>query len=147
MTRLIENANFRKKNMKPIHQALFAAVMVATLSVAGTAQAQFKVNEPDGIAASPRMRQALNERQASVKATSPCCAKPTPSTIASAGDQIAASPRLRQQLNEARKTTIAPSSTTTVGYRATGKDGLTASPRLRQQLDENPTTIQVAPVK
>ncbi len=122
--------------------------MVASLSLAGTAQAQFKVNEEDGIAASPRMRQALNEHKASAKVTAVSPAKHTCCTIASAGDRIAASPRLRQQLDDAKKTSVAASSTmTTVGYQATGKDGITASPRLRQQLEETPTTILVAPVK
>ena len=140
--------------MKSMNQALFAAVIATTLSLASQASAQYKINEEDGIAASPRLRLQLSEQKASAMASSMAAAKHVSLATTSTGDrtrqqqQIAASPRLRQQLNEARTSAGVPTSVaTTAGYQPTGKDGISASPRLRQQLNENQTTLMVAPVK
>jgi len=103
--------------MKALNQILFAAVLVATLSLSSNASAQYKINEEDGIAASPRVRQMLNERKTSAVAAALVSNYHATTTVASAG--------LRVREN----------------------DGIAASPKLRQQLNERPVIIMVAPVK
>jgi len=142
--------------MKNLNQILFAAFIATTLSLASQANAQYKINEDDGIAASPRLRQQLNERKASATAAAMTSKNHATTTVASAGyrvtenDGIAASPKTRQLLDDqARRATAVQSSTAvaSAGFKATGADGITASPRLRQQLSERPATIMIAPVK
>jgi hypothetical protein len=148
--------NCKTKLMKKMNQILFAAVIATTISLASQANAQYKINEHDGIAASPRLRQQLNEQKASATAAAIASKNHPTTTVASAGyrvtenDGIAASPKTRQVLNEQSRRSTAVQSSTAVasaGYKATGPDGITASPRLRQQLNERPVTIMVAPVK
>lgn len=52
-----------KTNFSP--KIALAVVALAALAFAGTASAQYKPVGDDGIAASPRVRQMLNERKAS----------------------------------------------------------------------------------
>ncbi len=129
-------------------------MMAATVGLAGSARAQYKINEDDGIAASPRVRQFLNERKATRSAAA---RKEEPNTIVRAGyravwkDGIAASPRVRQMMNERQTVPNEPmnsSDLASAGYQATGPDGITASPKVREQLNQRrPTVIMVAPVK
>jgi len=111
-----------------------------------TANAQYQPVGDDGIAASPRLRQQLNERKHVVSASS--------TTVASVGyratgdDGITASPKARQMLSERKSVMSAPSSAVaSVGYKPTGADGIAASPKLRQQLDEQRKQFMVAPLK
>lgn len=140
--------------MTKLNQILFATILAGTIALASSASAQYRAIGDDGIAASPKVRQMLNERQAA-KAASLASAKSTTPTVASAGyratgdDGITASPKVRQMLAE-RKVVVtgAPSAeVASAGYRAVGADGIAASPKLRQQLDQRNATIMVAPVK
>lgn len=136
--------------MKVLNQLLIAAVVATTLSLAANASAQYKINEDDGIAASPKLRQMLNERKASANASLVASKHYTANTVASANDGIAASPRTRQMIEERKRSATTVASSTAVasaGYRATGADGVTASPRLRQQLNERSGAVMLAPVK
>ena len=55
----------RKENMKRTHNTLIAALAGLALSVlAGTAQAQYKPTGDDGITASPKLREQLDQRRA-----------------------------------------------------------------------------------
>lgn len=139
-----------------MNQILFAAVLAATLSVAVQAGAQSSVYEEDGIAASPKVRQALNERKASANASAIAARNRVITTAASTRDQpaasagIAASPKLSQQLAELNKHSAPASSMGTAASTSsqpTGADGIAASPKLRQALEERSTTAMVAPVK
>ena len=138
-----------------MNQILFAAVIATTLSLASQANAQFKANEGDGIAASPKVRQMLNERKASQVAAALSKNTSTTGTVATyrtgGPDGIVASPKLRQMLNEQRASKIlatpAQESNLVAGYRAVGNDGIAASPRVRQQLNERGGALMVAPVK
>jgi hypothetical protein len=139
--------------MTKLNQILFTVAVAGTISLANSASAQYRAVGDDGIAASPKVRQMLNERQAA-KAASLASANHTAPTVASAGyrttgdDGIAASPRVRQMLNEQKGSTVViPPSTAIATYRAVGADGIAASPKLRQQLDQRNATIMVAPVK
>lgn len=133
--------------MKNSNKILFVVAVAATFSMVSQASAQYRAVGDDGIAASPKLRQQIDERKKVAR---------TPSTtMASVGyraagrDGIAASPKLRAQLDERRIVLSAPSTTVaSVGYQATGRDGITASPKLRQQLDERgPQPIMIAPLK
>lgn len=141
--------------MKTMNQFLFAATLAAAIGLASTASAQFKPTGDDGITASPKVRQQLNERKAAGTVITRV-AQPAPATVASFGyravgdDGIAASPKVRQMLNERKAAAGATtgSELASVGYRATGADGITASPKLRQQLDERSNSqVIVAPLK
>jgi hypothetical protein len=118
-----------------------------------TASAQYRPTG-DGISASPRLREQMNERKKVAKKVAS-----TPSTaVASVGyphtvdDGISASPRLREQMNERKKVAQKVASTpstavASVGYPHTRADRITASPRLREQLNEHRTQFMVAPLK
>lgn len=136
--------------MKNLNKILIVAALAAMFGLVGSARAQnsvgYSATGEDGITASPKHRQFLNEHKRA--------ASTSPTTVAPVGywptgdDGITASPKTRQQLTE-RKTVPGTSSSAaaTVGYRAKSNDGITASPKLRQQLDERSKTFMVAPVK
>jgi hypothetical protein len=124
--------------------------LILAVAVAGvftlTANAQYRPTGEDGITASPRLRQQLNE-QKKVASTPSATAVSVGYKIA-ADDGIAASPRLRQQLNERKTVVSVPSSAVaSVGYKPTGNDGITASPKLREQLNEHGSEFMIAPLK
>ena len=133
--------------MKNLNKILFATVLAATFSLARNASAQYKPTGDDGITASPKVRQMLNERAAATRVASA-----TPSvtvTYRNPADGVTASPKVRQMLAE-RKVVVSGTPSAEVasaGYRATGADGITASPKLRQQLDERTTQVMIAPLK
>ncbi len=135
--------------MKELRYFLLAVVMAATIGLGGSAKAQ--ASKDDGIAASPRMRQFLNERKAAAAAVA--SKKVTGAVFGEqvvATKPIAASPRVQQKLDRGAASTSTPVLTTdrvSVGYRATGPDGITASPKMREQLNQRGTVIMVAPVK
>jgi hypothetical protein len=144
-------AKRKKCYMKHLNKTLVIAALVAVFGLANSASAQnsagYRPTGDDGITASPKLRQFLNEHRT---------VSSTPSTtVASVGyratgdDGITASPKLRQQLAERRTVASTPSTAVAaVGYRPTGDDGITASPKLRQQLNERGgNQFMIAPVK
>jgi len=139
-----------RKTMKNLSKITLVAAFAAMFSVASQASAQYQAVGDDGIAASPRLRQMLNERKTA--ASTPSYAVASVGYQAVGDDGIAASPKLRQMLDERRAVASAPSTGSTAvvstGYQATGADGITASPKLRQQLNERGAqTIMIAPLK
>lgn len=136
--------------MKNLNRILALAAFAAVLGLTNNASAQYRGVGDDGIAASPKYRQFLNESGKRMVKGTPS----TSATVASAGyratgvDGITASPKLRQFINDSRGVQSTPGTVVAkVGYRATGDDGITASPKLRQQLDERSQTYMVAPLK
>jgi hypothetical protein len=134
--------------MKNLNRILFAAALAATFSLAGKASAQLKPNTDDGIAASPKVRQMLNERAAAVGAS---VAAPAATVVyRNPGlEGVTASPRAQQMLAE-RKVVVSgvpAAEVATASYRPNGADGITASPKSRAQLDERSTPIVIAPLK
>jgi len=103
----------------------------------------------DGVAASPRMRQILNERAA--------VANPAPARDAGykaiGDDGIAASPKMRAMLNERPVAVGGVGNATQVvsgrdaGYKPVGDDGIAASPKMRQILNEQRRSFEIAPLK
>lgn len=138
----------KDKNMKNQNSILFAAAIAAILSLANNASAQYKPTGNDGITASPKLRQMLNERAASAWASVSTPAVTV--TYRTPGlEGVTASPKVRQMLAE-RKMVVsgAPAvEVATVGYSPTGTDGVTASPKLRAQLNEHSAPINIAPLK
>lgn len=137
-----------RKNMKNTNLILMVTAVVALLASTSQSNAQYRTVGDDGIAASPKLRQFMNERgKPMVKGT-------TSTTVVSVGyratgvDGITASPKLRQQIDASRGVWSTPGTVlANVGYRATGDDGITASPKLRQILNERQGTYQIAPLK
>ena len=133
--------------MKNLSRVLSVAAVAATLSLANNASAQYKPTGNDGIAASPKVRQMLNERAAAWASVSVPAATVTYRTPALEG--VTASPKVRQMLAE-RKGGVSGASAVevaTAAYRPTGTDGITASPKLREQLNERSAPILIAPLK
>ena len=119
---------------------------LAAVLTALNAPAQYQPTGPDGITASPKVRQMLDERRAS----RPTVFAPTVTvTSNNASDGITASPKVRQMM-AGQKVIVSNSPLTevaNVGYRPTGSDGITASPKLRQQLGERAAEFMIAPLK
>lgn len=141
-------AKLKDNIMKNLNKVVFAAAIAATLSLANSASAQYKPTGDDGITASPKIRQLLNERAAATLAA----AVSTPSmtvTYRNPAEGVTASPKVYQMLAE-RKVVLSEAPATEVaasGYRPTGTDGITASPKLREQLNERGTQVIIAPLK
>ncbi len=135
--------------MKSLTKVLFAAAAAATLGLVTSACAQFKPTGADGITASPRLRQMLNDREASARVS----AMPPSAVVAvepsGAPEGLAASPRVRQMLAKPgiASATVPAAEVASAGYHPTGPDGITASPRLRQRLNEQGVPFMVAPLK
>ena len=97
----------------------------------------------DSIAASPKVRAMLDERNAN------CCAtqqKVVTTTITSQAT-LAGSPKVQQMRRERPMTTAGLEGSEVAGYKATGSDGITASPKVRAMLDERRQTVEIAPLK
>lgn len=136
--------------MKNSNRLLALAGASLLLAWPGQSMAQSQAVGDDGIAASPKVRQMLNERKARSAATGTRSSAQVAGYKATGDDGITASPKLRQMLDE-RKAAAAASATGSTaqvaGYKATGDDGIAASPKLRQMLDERRHVVEVAPLK
>ena len=132
--------------MKKLDKVLFVAAFAAVSSLAGQASAQYQATDNDGITASPKLRQQLNERN---QVTSMPSMSVVTVGYVGGGEDGVASPKLRQQLAERKAVAIVSTPVVvSAGYQATGADGITASPKLRQQLDERgPEAIMIAPLR
>ena len=127
---------------------LILTAALALLASTSQSKAQYNTVGDDGIAASPKLRQFLNERG------KPMVKGARSTDVVSVGyratgvDGITASPKLRQIIDGSRGVWSTPGAVVAkVGYRATGDDGITASPKLRQFLDEKKGAYQIAPLK
>ena len=131
--------------MKIINSLVILAGATLLLASAGQSKAQYQPIGDDGIAASPKVRQMLNERRA-IPAAMGGAEVPGYQIVGEAG--IAASPKVRQMLNEEEVAARTPASgAQAAGYKPTGDDGITASPKLRQILDEQKGAFEIAPLK
>jgi len=129
--------------MKNLSNILSVAVLAAMFSLANRVNAQYQAVGEDGIAASPKLRQMLNERKSGSTTTSQSVA----SVSSTSEDGIVLSPRARQMLNESRVVASTSSTATaSAGYQPI-ENGIAASPKLRQQLNERGAHFMVAPVK
>jgi hypothetical protein len=142
----------QQKYMNKLNSLLIAVAVAGTLGVAVNASAQSQLSGGDGIAASPKVRQMLNERKAALEAASApsSVVVSSPAPRATSQGAIAASPKVRQMIAEGKPVTgpttpaVASSS---VGYQAAGEDRITASPKLREQLNQRGGSFMIAPIK
>jgi hypothetical protein len=133
-------SSIERQLMKAMNRILFLAVTTAGLAFTASALA-----DGPAIAASPRVRQMLDDRAAqtlvavgSTRAVSAkeCCAS----------ENLAASPKVQQMLS-AQPKCCAVSATSDPSTVSRPDDGIAASPKLRQQLNERSTEFQIAPIK
>src|SRR5579872_6433066 len=133
--------------MKKMQTVRIAVLTVAIIAPVMAAKAQSLATTDDGIAASPKVRQRLEERRATFRVhSSPIQA----STTQPASDGIAASPKVRTQLDARYAAARSVSSQSSLASSTTRapNDGIAASPKLREQLDERAlrSNIEVAPI-
>jgi hypothetical protein len=133
--------------MRNLNKVLFAAAVAATVGLATNASAQYKPVGDDGIAASPKVRQMLDERAASHRVAPVTHAAGVP--YRNPADGVTAPPKVLHILASQKVVLDRGSSKepALAGYRPVGNDGIAASPKLRQQLDESSPRIMIAPVK
>ena len=120
------------------------AALIAAFAFINTAAAQgYQATGDDGITASPKWRQFLNEQK--VKADAARSSQTTSTLIvgyqSTGEDGVTAPPKWRKFLNEqeTKVKTTPPSQADTaedIPYEATGNDGITASPKYRETLNE-----------
>ena len=129
--------------MKNTSRFLVAAAALALFASAGQTKAQSQLSSDDGIAASPKVRQMLEERKARAMVAPQIVVQQT-----APQDNVAASPKVQQLRNEQMARAYSqPASVETAVYKPTGSDGITASPKLRSLLNERQQTIEIAPLK
>jgi len=132
--------------MKNTNRFLIGAAALALLASAGQANAQYQAVGDDGIAASPKLRQMLNEQKA--RTAMPAVEPQVNTYQGGTSDNVAASPKVQEMRKEQKAVAAAPRAIPNiVGYRATGDDGVTASPKVRAMLDERRPSVEVAPLK
>ena len=118
--------------MKAKNRMLRSAVVVCALALPNVVSAQYQPVGDDGIAASPKMRQFLEEQ----RARSQMGAAETPVFVGQgqSGDVIARAPQFQENLTS--PSLLLSGTAGDVSYKPTGDDGITASPKARQQLNE-----------
>jgi len=131
--------------MKNLNEILLVAAFGVIASLGAQGSAQYQASDNDGVAASPKWRQQLNEKNQS----RPLMTASAVDYRLAGEDGVAASPKLREQLDERKAVAAAPvTAIASTGYHATGAEGITASPKLREQLDERlAQPIAIAPLK
>jgi hypothetical protein len=126
--------------MKNIDKLLFVAALATSFGLASRAGAQYRIDTEDGIAASPKLRQMMDDRNSAAIIVVPPATPNVPVTDPNLPEGVAASPKIEQmQSNQLVESPVVADETGPVGYQAAGPDGIAASPKLRQQLeDQNP---------
>jgi len=134
-----------------ITKALFmTGLAMAALIPALQARAQYRPIGEDGIAASPRLRQKLNEQTVGWHSAS--AGSDNIALNRAPGDGIAASPKVQMQLEERKRNGEigAASSSASIAASTTRvpNDGIAASPKLREQMRQYPAPpqVEIAPI-
>src|SRR6266404_3394038 len=120
--------------MKKTSYPLIVAVAGLLIASAGQSQAQSQLRTDDGVAASPKVRQMLQERKA--RTSAPVVSSQVITHQDASSANLAASPKVQQMRHEKVIAATPRSTAKFAGYRATGDDGITASPKVRAMLDE-----------
>jgi hypothetical protein len=134
--------------MKKMNKLVITSIAMATLIPALHANAQYKATGDDGITASPRLRQRLNEQGM----VSPSVAASTDNVayVPATPGRIAASPRARAQMDERNLVAVTVSPVATVATRKTRSpvDGIAASPKLLEQMRDRVgmPQVDIAPI-
>ena len=111
-----------------MNRILFAAAATLTLAASGLAQYQPVGN--DGIAASPKLRQTINESAL----VAPAAVAPK-AAMACCEDTIVASPKVLQTLPPQPKCCAVSVKESLASTTAKTDDGVFASPKVREQLN------------
>ena|SRR5664280_903585 len=96
------------------------------------------IHAQNGVTASPRLRQQVNERQTVMTKTS---------VPVRGNSTIVASPKLQQQLTENKPVSGTVAGHDTISTTARSDNGIAASPRLREQLHLAKPEFRIAPIK
>lgn len=133
--------------MKNQNNILFVIALAASLSLVSSVNAQYRPTGDDGVTASPKVRQQLNEREAGTRMAS--AVPPVIVIYQNPAESIAVSPKGREMAVQQRVvvSSVPSAEAASIGYQPTGTDGITASPKLREQLNEQRTPIIIAPLK
>ncbi len=132
--------------MKIRTRIFIAAVLAAGFTLVNPVNAQYQARGNDGIYASPKLRQILEQQRKVAVPTSGQGAQV--SYQARGEDGIAASPGVRRILSEQKtRPGSASDDQKSVSYSAQGKDGIYASPGVRKVLNERGAQFQIAPLK
>jgi hypothetical protein len=130
--------------MKMTTKVLIAIAAAVTLIPAAQATAQHQPGGQDGVAASPKLRQALEEHRAVAPSQNIHALASAP---AARQYKIAASPRLQQQLTENKPRSGAVAGIEVASTTTRVDDGIAASPKVREQLRSTQPSFQIAPRK
>lgn len=122
--------------MKLAKRVVIAALTMAAFAPAVRTMAQYKPTGEDGITCSPKVRQALNDKQAGTRASAVCVVALNSPHAES--DGIAASPKVRAQMADRHATCCGEAATAVTSASTTSKknDGIAASPKVRQQMED-----------
>jgi len=122
--------------MKTLNRILLAAATAASFALVSQALAD------DSIAASPKARQMMNDRNAAAIAATAVTTGAS-YEVTTPGANATASPKGHQMFADQAKSTLASSGDTLVSR----ADGIAASPKVRAQLNDRPVVFEVAPLK
>ena len=134
-----------KTNMKTMNRILLGATVTMVLGSLNYALAQAQMSGPNGLAASPKVRQMLSERPAKSAEAAPTAAASQTSNQSAA--MLAGSPKARQMAQDNAKSTVADTTSGVVASTQGKADAIAASPKVRAQMDERPVQFQIAPLK
>lgn len=136
-----ESRNMKNRSLNFIASSVIALTTVSAAWAGTTAS--------DNIAASPKVRAMLAERNAkdwAAQQAQQAQQGSAQSTIISQA-MLAGSPKARQMRSEIPQLNTVKESTEVVRYKPTGSDGITASPKVRAMLNEQRQTVEIAPLK
>ena len=131
-----------KENMKMIKALCSVATLAIAVTMAGQARGQYQPAGDDGIAASPKLRQMLNDQRTTAPETAVWYQR------SSEPQTVVVAPTTRDTVETPTSVVVSETAMEgTVSYQPTGPDGITASPKLRQQLNDYPSHFEVAPLR
>ena len=124
-----------------MNRILWVATVAGACALASGAKAQYRAVGDDGIAASPKLRQKLDERRTTVAIG----AAETPVMVSQgrSDDEIIGSPKANETLTPPMVPVVF-STGGDVSYKPVGDDGIAASPKVRQLLNERKMRFETA---
>jgi hypothetical protein len=131
--------------MKKMNRILLTAAVTVVLGSLSQATAQSQMSGPNGLAASPKVRQMVSERPTQLTVSAPGVL-PVSAQSAHSG-MLAASPRVQQMARDNAKSEVAGGTQAVVASNQRNADGIAASPKLREQMNERSMRFQIAPLK
>ena len=128
-----------------MNRILLAAAVTVILGSMSQAMAQSQMSGPNGLAASPKVRQSLSERPAQLTAFAPGAVHVSAQSIHAS--TLAGPPRAQQMAQDNAKSEVAGGTQVVVASNQRTDDGIAASPKLREQMNERSMRFEIAPLK